>query len=33
MIYMDQAASSWPKPARVVEAVNYMLTGVSANAG
>lgn len=33
MIYMDQAATSWPKPARVVEAVNYMLTGVSANAG
>ena len=33
MIYLDQAATSWPKPARVVEAVNYMITNVSANPG
>lgn len=33
MIYLDQAATSWPKPARVIEAVNYMLSNVSANPG
>ncbi|HZW49518.1 MAG TPA: aminotransferase class V-fold PLP-dependent enzyme [Bacillota bacterium] len=33
MIYLDQAATSWPKPIRVVEAVNYLLTNIGANPG
>ncbi len=33
MIYFDNAATSWPKPARVVEAMSYFVTEVGANPG
>ncbi len=33
MIYFDNAATSWPKPAGVVEAMSYFVTEVGANPG
>ncbi|MGB3903976.1 MAG: aminotransferase class V-fold PLP-dependent enzyme [Anaerolineae bacterium] len=33
MIYFDNAATSWPKPARVVEALCHFITEVGANPG
>ena len=33
MIYFDNAATSWPKPARVIEAMSHFMTEVGANPG
>jgi cysteine desulfurase/selenocysteine lyase len=33
MIYLDSAATSWPKPPGVVEAMTYFLTEIGANPG
>jgi cysteine desulfurase family protein len=33
MIYLDNAATSWPKPARVIEAISHLMTEVGANPG
>jgi cysteine desulfurase family protein len=33
MIYFDNAATSWPKPARVIEAMSHFMTKVGANPG
>ncbi len=33
MIYFDNAATSWPKPDRVIEAMNYFMKNVGANPG
>ena len=33
MIYFDNAATSWPKPAAVLEAMSYFMTAVGANPG
>jgi cysteine desulfurase family protein len=33
MIYFDNAATSWPKPARAIEAMSHFMTEVGANPG
>jgi len=33
LVYLDHAASSWPKPAEVVEAVHYAMTELGGNPG
>ncbi len=33
MIYFDNAATSWPKPARVIEGMSHFMTEVGANPG
>jgi len=33
MIYFDNAATSWPKPPQVVEAINHFITKIGANPG